>query len=86
MDKIKVLVCTLLCFLVYFNPKKNNAINKSAAIILPELKGKPIVLIKNNSDALKNFNVNGNKNLKTKASTKTDSTVAIAVDFKFIFL
>ena len=71
---------------MYFKPKKKSAIKITAAIILPELKGKPMVFIKNNSDALKNFNVKGNKNLNTKANTKTAKTVAIAVVFKFIFL
>ncbi len=58
----------------------------TAAIILPELKGKPMVFIKNNSDALKNFNVKGNKNLNTNANTKIAKTVAIPVVFKFMFL
>ena len=39
----------------------------SPAIILPELKGMPILLTKNNSEALKNESVYGNKNLKTNA-------------------
>ena len=42
----------------------NKAININPAITDPELQGKPIELIKNNSEALKNFKVNGNKNLK----------------------
>jgi hypothetical protein len=71
---------------VYFKPKKKSATNMTAAIILPELKGKPMVFIKNNSDALKNFKVKGNKNLNTKAKIKTAKTEAIAVVFKFMFL
>ena len=85
-DKIKVFVCTLLFFRVYFNPKKKSATKISAAIILPELNGKPTVLIKNNSEALKNFKVKGNKNLNTKANTKTAKIVATAVVFKLTFL
>jgi hypothetical protein len=67
-------------------PKKKSATKIKAAIILPELKGIPTVFIKNNSAALKNFSVNGNKNLKTKAKTNTARIVAIAVVFKLIFL
>ena len=52
--------------------------------MVPELYGNPIELIKNNSEALKNFNVNGNKNLKTKAKTNTEITVAMAVVLRFI--
>ena len=85
-DKINVFVCTLLFFLVYFKPKKNSATKTIAAIILPELKGNPKELIKNNSDALKNFKVKGNKNLKTNIKATTDIIVAIAVVFIFMFL
>ena len=51
------------------------------AIILPELNGSPIELIKNNSEELKNWSVYGNKNLNTNAKIKTEITVAIAVVF-----
>jgi|SaaInlStandDraft_1057018.scaffolds.fasta_scaffold580167_1 hypothetical protein len=54
------------------------------AIIEPELYGKPIELIKNNSEALKNFSVNGNKNLKTKASMRIEIIVAMLVVLRFI--
>ena len=43
-------------------------------------------LIKNNSEALKNFKVKGNKNLNTNINTTTEITVAIAVVFKLISL
>ena len=55
-------------------------------MIVPELYGKPIWLMKNNSATLKNFKVNGNKNLKTKANTKIATNVAIAVVFTVMFL
>ena len=53
--------------------------------MLPELYGNPILLIKNNSDALKNCKVNGNKNLKTNANIKVATTVAMAVVFMVMF-
>jgi hypothetical protein len=48
------------------------------------LYGKPIEFIKNNSEALKNFSVNGNKNLKTNASMRIEIIVAILVVLRFI--
>ena len=55
-------------------------------MILPELYGNPILLMKNNSDPLKNFKVNGNKNLNTNAKIKTDTTDAMAVVLIVMFL
>ena len=55
-------------------------------MILPVLYGNPIELIKNNSDALKNLSVKGNKNLNTKANIKIEMTLAIAVVFSVMFL
>ena len=52
---------------MYFKPKKKSAIKMTAAIILPELKGSPMVFMKNNSVELKNCRVYGNKNLKTNS-------------------
>ena len=57
------------------SPKKNTAIKMRPAMILPELNGKPIVLTKNNSKALKYFSVNGNKNLKTNSNTAMDCNI-----------
>ena len=42
--------------------------------------------MKNNSEALKNFKVKGNKNLNTKAKIKTETTEAIAVVLRVMFL
>ena len=67
-----------------FNSEKKAPINTIPAMILPELKGSPIVFTKNNSVELKNCKVYGNKNLKTKANINTDITDAIVVVFKFI--
>ena len=41
-------------------------------------------LTKNNSEALKNFKVKGNKNLKTNANTKIEIIDAKAVVFMFM--
>ncbi len=54
-------------------------------MILPELKGSPTVLIKNNSEALKNFNVKGKINLKTKIKTNTEKIVAKEEVLRLVF-
>ena len=45
-------------------------------MIVPELKGSPILLMKNISEALKNFKVIGNNNLKIKSKIATITTLA----------
>jgi hypothetical protein len=43
----------------------------------PELKGRPIVLTKNNSETEKNFSVKGNRTLKIKANIAMATPLAI---------
>ena len=46
------------------------------AMMVPELKGNPILLMKNISEALKNFKVIGNNNLKIKSKIATITKLA----------
>ena len=45
-------------------------------MMVPELKGSPILLMKNISEALKNFKVIGNNNLKIKSKIATITKLA----------
>ena len=55
-------------------------------MIVPELKGRPILFMKNNSEALKNLSVIGNNNLNIKSKIATITILATMKFFTVTFL
>ncbi len=55
---------------------------RKPAIIVPELKGSPILFTKNISDALKNLSVMGSSNLNINSKIATITILAIRKFFR----
>src|SRR5690606_28194858 len=74
--KIKVFANCFCFSRVNFKPSINKETTTAKAMIVPELKGKPIEFTKNISDLPKKVIVNGSKNINTTNKTPTTITLA----------